>query len=105
MNDSVLYNDEDLKFIYPQSNDCQALLCHEVTETNSLFCGYHRESGESLYAPDVSDEQFLNALSISFLPDDDFKLWMILKFVVLYRRDRLGKELSNDTFKQGKSEA
>lgn len=67
---------------------CAALLCHEVTECGSLFCVPHRESGESLYAPDMSDERFFDSLCISILPDD-VKPWMILKYVVLFRQYNL----------------
>jgi len=67
--------------------NCQAIICNELTESGSLFCGYHRESGESLYCPEDMEKRFFEWLNN--MPEGEVRNVMMLRFIPYWRNDRI----------------
>jgi len=66
---------------------CHAILCTEFTESGKLFCGYHRESGESLYCPLWMELKFHEQMEV--YPEGEVRDWMLMRFIPYFRKSRM----------------
>ena len=67
--------------------NCEAILCNELTESGSLFCGSHRESGESLYCTKDMEERLHEHMKV--YPEGDVRDLMMMRFIPYWRKERM----------------
>jgi len=67
-----------------QLNDCHALLCNELTQSGSLFCGYHGRECDMYVSPEV-DERFREMIKEWKSISIEFADWQLFHFMIYFK--------------------